>query len=99
MKADRRSRGIALFFNLGCRGRGGGWRLTPHPGHFTPGKDLIPIVEGAGWAPGPVWTGAKNLAATGILSPGRPACSGLLYQMSYPGSQTNRGSRGIAPKI
>jgi len=33
-------------------------------GHFTPGKDLVPIVEEAGWAPGPVWMDAKNLAPT-----------------------------------
>ena len=25
-------------------------------------KDPVPIVQGAGWAPGPVWTGAENLA-------------------------------------
>jgi len=29
---------------------------------FTPGKDPVPIVQEAGWAPGPVWTGAENLA-------------------------------------
>ena len=27
--------------------------------HFTPGKDLVPIVQEAGWAPGPVWMGRK----------------------------------------
>jgi len=26
------------------------------------GKDPLPIVEEAGWAPGPVWTDAENLA-------------------------------------
>jgi hypothetical protein len=25
-----------------------------------PGKDLVPIVQEAGWAPGPVWTGGKS---------------------------------------
>ena len=25
------------------------------PGRFTPGKDQVPIVQEAGWAPGPVW--------------------------------------------
>ena len=35
---------------------------TPRPGLFTPGKDPVPIVQKAGWAPGPVWTGAENLA-------------------------------------
>jgi len=36
---------------------------------FTPGKDPIPIVEEAGWAPGPVWTGAANLASHWDLNP------------------------------
>ena len=40
----------------------GGWGSTPRPGRFTPGKDPIRIVWEAGWAPGPVWTGAENLA-------------------------------------
>jgi hypothetical protein len=50
-------------------------------------KDPVPIVQEAGWAPGPVWTGAKNCAATGILSPNRPARSESLYLQSYPGLQ------------
>ena len=40
---------------------------------LPPGKDPVPIVQEAGWAPGPVWTGAENLAPTGIRSPDRPA--------------------------
>ena len=32
------------------------------PAAFTPGKDPVPIVQEAGWAPGPVWIGAENLA-------------------------------------
>jgi len=31
---------------------------TPRP-HFILGKDPVPIVQEAGWAPGPVWTGEK----------------------------------------
>jgi len=31
------------------------------PAVLLPGKDPVPIVEEAGWAPGPVWTGAENL--------------------------------------
>ena len=31
-----------------------------------PGKDPVSIVQEAGWAPGSVWTGAENFAATGI---------------------------------
>jgi hypothetical protein len=37
-----------------------------------------------GWAPGTVWTGAENLASTGIRSPDRPARSQSLYRLSYP---------------
>ena len=32
------------------------------PAAFTPGKDPVPIAQEAGWAPGPVWMGAENLA-------------------------------------
>jgi hypothetical protein len=35
----------------------GGWS-TSRPGLFTPGNDPVPIVQAAGLAPGPVWTGA-----------------------------------------
>ena len=45
-----------------------GWS-TPRPGRFTPGKDPVPIVQEAGWASKPVWTGVENLAPTGIRSP------------------------------
>ena len=38
----------------------------PRPGRFTSGKDLVPIVQEAGWAPGPVWTGAENLPPPGF---------------------------------
>ena len=51
---------------------------------FTPGKDPVPIVQEAGWAPGPVWTGRENLTPIGIGSPDRPASSQLLYQLRYP---------------
>jgi len=34
--------------------------------HLTPGKDLVPIVQEAGWASGPVWTGAENLTPPGF---------------------------------
>jgi len=64
--------------------RGWGIRVTPRP-LFTPGKDPVSIVQEAGWAPGPVWTGAENLAPTGIRSPERPARSQLLYGLSYRG--------------
>jgi hypothetical protein len=54
---------------------------------FTAGKDPVPIVQEAGWASGPVWTGAENLASTGIGSPDRPARRQSLYRLSYLGPQ------------
>jgi hypothetical protein len=62
---------------------GGGWSEL-RPGRFTPGKDPVPTVQEAGWAPGPVWTCAKNLVPTGILSPDRPGGRQSLYRLSYP---------------
>jgi len=32
------------------------------PAAFTTGKDRVPIVQEAGWAPGPIWIGAEHLA-------------------------------------
>ena len=37
------------------------------PAALAPGKIRYPLLED-GWAPGPVWTGAENLAPTGIRS-------------------------------
>ena len=55
------------------------------PAALPPGKDPVPIVQEAGWVLGPVWTGAENLASTGIRSPDRPARSESLYGLRYPG--------------
>ena len=64
--AQRVGKGIALLFHdRGTRTR---WVVssTPLP-HSTPGKEPVSIVQEAGWAPGPVWTG-ENLVPTGIRS-------------------------------
>ena len=57
------------------------------PAALPPGKDPVPIVQEAGLASGSVWTGAENLAPTGIRSPDRPARSESLYRLRYPGHQ------------
>jgi len=81
--AHRGNRGIALpFLDHGTR-RWWGVSSTPRP-LFTPGRGPVPIIQEAGWAPGPVWTGAENLVPTGIRSPDRPAPSQSLYRLSYP---------------
>ena len=84
--AQRVGRGIALLFH--DRGTRRGWVVSsmPQP-HFTPGKDPVPIVQEAGWAPGPVWTGRKSRPHwDSILD--RPARSQSLYQLSYPAHQS-----------
>ena len=63
--AHRGSRGIALLFlDHGTR-RGWGVSVAPRP-LFTPGKDPVPIVQEAGWAPRSIWTGAENLGPLGF---------------------------------
>jgi hypothetical protein len=64
--AHRVGTGISLLFHDHGTRRGRVVSSTPRP-YFTPGKDPVPIVQEAGWAPGPVWTGAENLAPIGIF--------------------------------
>jgi hypothetical protein len=45
---------------------GGGWSV-PHPGHFTPRKDLVPFVQEAVWDPGSVWTGVEYVSPPGFI--------------------------------
>ena len=58
------------------------------PAAFTSGKDPVLIVQEAGWAPGPVWTGGENLAPIEIRSQEFPARSQSLYRLSYRGPWT-----------
>ena len=55
--------------------------VTPRP-HFTPGKDPVPIVQEAVWAPRSVWTAAENLGPTGIRSPDLRARSQSRYRLT-----------------
>jgi len=43
----------------------------------------VPILQEAGWAPGPVWMGGKSRPYRDSI-PDRPACSQSLYRLSYP---------------
>ena len=64
--AQRVGRSIALLFH--DHGTRSGWVVSSMPWlHFTSRQDLVPIVQEAGWAPGPVWTGGKS-RPTGIRS-------------------------------
>jgi len=74
------SRGIALpFLDHGTR-RGVG-SASRSGRSLPPGKNRYPLYRRLG---GPVWTGAENLAPTGIRSPDRPARSQSLYRLHYP---------------
>ena len=59
------------FLNLSSRCGVDGQRNALPP---REGESLL-FVQEAAWAPGTVWTGAKNLAPIGIRSPDRPASS------------------------
>ena len=79
---QRVGRGIALLFHDRCTRRGWVDSSTPRP-HFTPGKDPVPILQEAVWAPGAVWTGGKSWPHRDSI-PKLPARSQSLYRLSYP---------------
>jgi len=79
--AQRVGRSIALLFHDRDTRRGWVVNTTPRP-HFTSGKDAVPIVQEAGWAPGPVWTGGKSCPHRDSI-PDRPALRQSLYRLSY----------------
>jgi len=54
---------------------------TPRP-HFTSGKDPVPILQEAGWVPGPVWTGGISRPHRDSI-PDRSDPSQSLYRLSY----------------
>jgi len=80
--AQRVGKSLALFFHH--RGIRRGWVVssTARP-HFTLGKDPVPILQEAGWAPGPVWPGGKSRNHRDSI-PDHPARSQSLYRLSYP---------------
>ena len=61
-------------------GRLGGQRHAPAA--LPPGNTRYPSYRRLGGLPEPFWTGAENLASTGIRSPDRPARRQLLYRLS-----------------
>ena len=84
--AQRLGGGIALLFMTTAL-EGGEWSAARPGRTLPPGKTWYPlyrrlVVQEAGWAPGPVWTGGKS-RPTGIRSPDRSARSQSLYRLSY----------------
>jgi len=81
--AHKGSRGIILLFLDHDTRRWWGVNVTPRS-LFTPLERPGTHVQEAGWAPGPVWTGAEKSRPTGNRSPDRPARSQSLYRLRYP---------------
>jgi hypothetical protein len=74
MKAQRESRGIAtLSLTLVLDGVVG---QRHAPAALPTGKRLGTRCIGGWVATGPFWTGAENIASTGIRAPDRPARTG-----------------------
>ena len=57
----------------------------PCPDSFTTGNDPVATVEGKGWAQGPIYIDAGNLAPAWIISPDCPAHSKSLHRPRYTG--------------
>ena len=53
---------------------------------LPPGRDPVPIVQEAGWAPGPVWMGGKSRPHWDSI-PDRPARSSVAIATELPGPQ------------
>ena len=95
--AQRVGRSIAILFH--DRGTRRGWVVssTPRP-HFILGKDLVPILQEAGWAPGSVWTGGKSRPHRDSI-PNHPACSSVAIPTELPGPQLRPASLVIFLKV
>ena len=74
----------------------GGWMVssTPRP-HFTPGKDPVPILQEAGWAPG-----RKNSLPPGFDSgPSSPKSVAIPTEIPGPLVRTRNGGEVLSYKI
>jgi hypothetical protein len=62
-----------------------------------PEKDPVPIVQEAGWAPGPVWTGAEYLPSHRDSIPGPSSPKSVAIPTEQPGPLRN--SAGLLRKF
>ena len=58
--------------------------VTPRP-QFAPRKGPAPIVQEAGWAPGPVWTGAEKISPPTGFDPGPSSPYPVAIPTKLPG--------------
>ena len=64
---------------------GGEWSAARPGRTLPPGNDPVPILQKAGWAPGPVWTGGKSRPQWDSI-PDRPARSAVAIPTELPGT-------------
>jgi hypothetical protein len=63
----------------------GGERSAARPGRtLPPKKEPVPVLQEAGWAPGPVWTGGKSHPHRDSI-PELPARSSVAITTELPG--------------
>ena len=70
---------------------------TPRP-QSTPGKDPVPILQEAGWAPGLVWTGGKSRPNRNSI-PDRPARRSVAIPTELPGPLYEMVQKGNAVHV
>ena len=63
---------------------GGEWSAERPGRTLPPGKEPVPILQEAGWATGPVWTGGKSHPHRDSI-PDRPARSSVAIPTELPG--------------
>jgi len=62
---------------------GGEWSAARPGRSLSPGKDPVPILQEAGWAPGPVWASGKSRLHRDSI-PDRPARSSVAIPTELP---------------
>ena len=76
---------------MGCGGQ------THASAGSTPGKEMVPILQEAAWAPGPDSRGEKSRPHRDLI-PDCPARSQSLYRLSYP-ARSRKYSRAVNKKL
>jgi len=69
----------------------GEWSAARPDHTFTLWKDPVPILQDAGWTPGPVWTGGKSRPHRDP-TPDRPARSSVAIPTELPGPPKGAGA-------
>ena len=71
--------------------KGGEWSATRSGRTLPPEKDPVPILQEAGWVPGPVWMGGKSRPHRDSI-PDCPAHSSVAIPTELPGPHPAMGT-------